>query len=245
MQTMKKIGVLLILYLISGMSILNAQQNEINKYVKGKVTDSNGEPLIGVNVIEKGTSNGSISDLNGHYSLQISSNKVTLSFSYIGYLTQEITVEKEDIINMQLQEDALDLDEIVVIGYGTAKKRDLTGAISSVRAEKLEMESPRSVQDLLRSNVAGLDVSMPIDAAGTSSFQIRGKNTLSANSSPLMVVDGVIYDGNFQDINPNDIQSVDILKDASSAAVYGAKAANGVIVITTKKGRKRKTFDYL
>ncbi|WP_229039054.1 SusC/RagA family TonB-linked outer membrane protein [Parabacteroides johnsonii] len=237
---MKKIGVLLILYLISGMSILNAQQNEINKYVKGKVTDSNGEPLIGVNVIEKGTSNGSISDLNGHYSLQISSNKVTLSFSYIGYLTQEITVEKEDIINMQLQEDALDLDEIVVIGYGTAKKRDLTGAISSVRAEKLEMESPRSVQDLLRSNVAGLDVSMPIDAAGTSSFQIRGKNTLSANSSPLMVVDGVIYDGNFQDINPNDIQSVDILKDASSAAVYGAKAANGVIVITTKKGRKGK-----
>ena len=215
------------------------QKQESVQFVTGQIVDNDGEPLPGVNIFEKGTTNGSISDVDGKFSVQTKVG-ATLVFSYVGYVTQEIDVTIADVINVILQEDALDLDEVVVIGYGTARKKDLTGAISSVRAEKMEMESPRSVQDILRSNIAGLDVSMPTDAAGTSDFQIRGKNTLSANSSPLMVLDGVIYEGEFQDINPNDIQSVDVLKDASSVAVYGAKAANGVIAITTKKGKRGK-----
>lgn len=128
----------------------------------------------------------------------------------------------------------------MVIGYGTAKKKDLTGAISTVKAEKLVVEAPRSVQDLLRASAAGLSISMATDAAGTGDLQVRGKNTLSAGSSPLLVLDGVIYDGSLQDINAMDIESIDVLKDASSVAVYGAKAANGVIAITTKKGKVGK-----
>lgn len=210
------------------------------RIVTGKIVDVSGEGLPGVNVTEEGTTNGTITDANGVYSLKVSNSNATLVFSYIGYLSQKIDVSGKQVVNLTMQENTENLEEVVVIGYGTAKKKDLTGAISSVRAEKMEMESPRSVQDLLRSNVAGLTVSMPTDAAGTSSFQIRGKNTLTAGSSPLMVLDGVIFEGSFQDVNPNDIQSIDVLKDASSAAVYGAKAANGVIVITTKKGKKGK-----
>lgn len=126
----------------------------------------------------------------------------------------------------------------MVIGYGTTKKKDLTGAISSIRAEKLEKELPRSVEDLLRSNASGLYVGMSTNVEGSSSLQVRGKNTLTAGSSPLLVVDGIIYNGQLQDINPMDIESVDVLKDASSVAVYGAKASNGVIAITTKKGKQ-------
>lgn len=134
-----------------------------------------------------------------------------------------------------MKEDTEELEEVVVIGYGTAKKKDLTGAISRVKTEKLETEAPRSVQDLLRASASGLSISMSTDAAGTADLQIRGKNSLKAGSSPLLVLDGVIYDGSLQDINPMDIENIDILKDASSVAVYGAKAANGVVAITTKK----------
>lgn len=220
------------------------QQNErgqLNvRVVTGKVMDASGEPLPGVNVTQQGTANGSITDINGKYSVKVTGTHVALVFSYVGYLTQKMEVSGKDVIDLIMQENAENLEEVVVIGYGTAKKKDLTGSISSVKTEKLETESPRSVQDLLRSNVAGLTVTLPTDAAGTANFQIRGKNTLTANSSPLLVLDGAIFEGAFQDVNPNDIQTIDILKDASSAAVYGAKAANGVIVITTKKGKKGK-----
>ncbi|NDV56032.1 SusC/RagA family TonB-linked outer membrane protein [Parabacteroides sp. 52] len=207
--------------------------------VTGTVTDVTGEPLLGVNIMQKGTSNGAITDIDGKYSIRLASQSGTLTFSYIGYLPQDVTVNA-NVLNVVLQEDSQALEEVVVIGYGTARKKDLTGAISTVRAEKLENEAPRSVQDILRANSAGLNVSMSTNAAGTGDLQIRGKNTLKAGSSPLIVLDGVIYPGDLQDINPNDIQNIDILKDASSAAVYGAKAASGVVAITTKKGRTGK-----
>src|SRR5690606_9822060 len=130
--------------------------------------------------------------------------------------------------------------EVVVIGYGTAKRKDLTGAVASVQAEKLETQAPRSVQDLLRANAAGMIIGQGNTAKGDASLMVRGKGTLKAGSSPLHVVDGVIFDGALSDINPNDIQSIDILKDASASAVYGAKAANGVVLITTKKGQVGK-----
>ena len=208
--------------------------------VTGAVKDASGETLIGVSVKEKGTQNGSITDLTGKFRLTVAGSQSVLVFSYIGYIPQEIAVGNQTDIQVVLEEDAEELDEVVVIGYGIAKKKDLTGSISHVKAEKLEAEAPRSVQDLLRGNAAGLAIGMATDAAATSSFQVRGKNTLSAGSEPLFVVDGVIYDGSLSDINPADIESVDVLKDASSVAVYGAKAANGVLAITTKKGKTGK-----
>ena len=188
--------------------------------VTGVVKDQSGEALIGVNVMEKGTTNGSITDIDGKYSVTVTGKNPILVFSYIGYLTQEIPVSNRKVINLTMKEDSEELEEVVVIGYGTAKKKDLTGAISSVRTENLEKESPRSVQDLLRANAAGLSIKMSTNAAGTGDVQIRGKNTLTAGSSPLYVLDGVIFNGDLSDINPIDIQSVDVLKDASSVAVY-------------------------
>nr|WP_286472309.1 TonB-dependent receptor [Parabacteroides goldsteinii] len=208
--------------------------------VKGIVKDHSGEALIGVNVMEKGKTNGTITGCDGMFSLNVSGKKPILVCSYIGYVTEEIPVTSQEMLTITLKEDTEELDEVLVIGYGTAKKKDLTGAISRVKAEKMEAEAPRSVQDLLRASAAGLSISMSTDAAGTADLQIRGKNTLSAGSAPLIVLDGVIYDGSMQDINAMDVESIDVLKDASSVAVYGAKAANGVIAITTKKGNTGK-----
>ena len=208
--------------------------------VTGIVKDQSGEPLIGVNVMERGTTNGSITDVDGKYSVSVKGNKSVLVFSYIGYVSPEIPVAGKQSVNVTLKEDTEELEEVVVIGYGTAKKKDLTGAISTVKAENLEKETPRSVQDLLRANAPGLSIGASVNADGSADVQIRGKNTLSAGSGPLYVLDGVIFNGSLTDINPMDIQSVDVLKDASSVAVYGAKAANGVIAITTKKGKTGK-----
>jgi len=209
------------------------------KPVSGKVTDSSGETVIGANVVEKGTTNGISTDENGNFTLQVGPNAVIV-VSYIGYSTQEITVGSQTSFNIVLKEDNLALDEVVVIGYGTAKKRDLTGAISTVKTDKLIAEAPKTVQDLLRANSAGLYTTMGSNAKGNASMQIRGNNSLKAGSSPLLVLDGVIYEGALEDVNPADIESIDILKDASSSAVYGAKSANGVIVINTKKGQSGK-----
>lgn len=207
------------------------------KTVSGVVKDAAGEPVIGANVIEKGTTNGVFTDVSGHYSLPMQGKNPVLSVSYVGYISQEIPVGAKTSIDVTLEEDKAQLEEVVVIGYGTAKKKDLTGAISTVNTEKLTAEAPRSVGDLLRSAAAGLNVSMTTNAESAASYSIRGKTTLSAGSSPLIVLDGVIYNGSVTDINPADVASVDVLKDASSAAIYGAKSANGVICINTKKGQ--------
>jgi len=214
-------------------------QEDGKKKVTGVIKDEFGEPLIGVNVLEKGTANGTVTDIDGRYSIEVPDNAI-LQISYIGYQQYEQSVVGQSVINIQIKQDTQALEEVVVIGYGTAKKKDLTGAISRVRADKMEVEAPRTVEDILRGSASGLSIGMATNAKGTSDFQIRGKNTLSAGSSPLIVLDGVIYDGSMEDINPVDIESIDVLKDASSVAVYGAKAANGVIAITTKKGISEK-----
>ena len=211
-----------------------------NKTITGVVKDQTGEPLIGVNVMEKGTTNGTITDVDGKYSVTATGKTPVLVFSYIGYLTQEIPVSGKQVVDVTMKEDTEELDEVVVIGYGTAKKKDLTGAISSIKTERLAAESPTSVQDLMRANSPGLYIGMSTGAKDASSLQIRGKNTLKAGSSPLIVLDGVIYEGSLSDINPADIETIDVLKDASSAAIYGAKASNGVIAVTTKKGKAGK-----
>ncbi len=210
------------------------------KVVSGVVKDAAGLPVIGANVVEKGTTNGVFSDVDGKYELKVEGKSPIIQFSYVGYVSQDIPVGSKTTIDVTLEEDKAQLEEVVVIGYGTARRKDLTGAISTVQTEKLSTEAPRSVADLLRSAAAGLQVGMSSDAAQNNGFSVRGKNTLSAGSSPLIVLDGVIYMGSMSDINPMDIQSVDVLKDASSVAIYGAKAASGVIAITTKKGKGEK-----
>ncbi len=220
-------------------SALLAQTNPFN--VKGKVTASDGEEsLPGVNIIVKGSSAGTVTDIDGRYSINVPDENDTLIFSSIGYTSQEIPINGRAVIDLTLAEDIKSLSEVVVIGYGTQQKMDLTGAVSQIKAEQLENENPNAVQDILRGNVSGLNVGFSANAKGGGSLEVRGKTTLNANSDPLIVLDGVIYYGALSDINPNDIATVDVLKDASSAAVFGAKSANGVILITTKKGSAPK-----
>src|SRR4030042_3635283 len=209
--------------------------------VKGKVTDSRtGEAMPGVNIVVKGTNTGITADIDGNYSLPVTDLNDILIFSFIGYITQEIPLNGRTILDIVLVSDMTALDEVMVIGYGTMKKSNLTGSISQVNAVKLENEKPTNVQNILRVNAPGLNVGFDASAKGGATLEVRGRKSLNAGREPLYVVDGIIYFGELSDINPIDIASIDILKDASSTAVFGAKAANGVIVITTKKGKTGK-----
>ncbi len=198
------------------------------------------EPLPGVNVLVKETTSGTVTDVDGNYRLTVPGSEATLVFSSVGYISQEIPVGNQTVIDVNLAPDLQSLDEVVVVGYGTVKKKDLTGAVSQIDATKIANQSPNSVTDILRANVPGLNVGFSNSPKGVSQLEVRGKNTLTAGSSPLIILDGMIYNGDLSDINPADIDKVDVMKDASSAAVYGARASNGVILITTKKGQSGK-----
>ncbi len=206
------------------------------KSVSGKVTDSSGGALPGVTVLIKGTTTGTITDGDGNYTLANVPDKAALQFSFVGMKTQEIIVGNRSSVNVILAEQNIGIDEVVAIGYGVAKKSDLTGAITQIKADEMRDYSPSNVSDLLRTSIPGLTADYSVTAKGNSSMSIRGETTLTAGSSPLIVLDGVIYNGDLSDINPDDIDRMDIMKDASSAAVYGSRATNGVIAITTKKG---------
>ena len=218
----------------------NTSAIEQKQTVTGTVTDNNGDAIPGVNVMEKGTTNGVITDVNGQYTISVTNGNSVLAFSFIGYVTKEVSVKKQRTINVSLTEEVLNLEEVVVVGYGVQKKRDLTGAVTQVKATSLEKERPATVQDILRANVAGLNIGLDNSAKGGGSMEIRGKRSIKASNEPLLVVDGIIYYGSLDEINPNDIAQIDVLKDASSAAVYGAKSAAGVVLITTKKGAAEK-----
>lgn len=212
-----------------------------NLTVTGKVTSAERpEGVPGVSVMVEGTTNGATTDDQGKFKLDNVAKNARLVFSSVGFKSQTISVGNRWTIDVTLETDVSSLDQVVVIGYGTTKKKDLTGAVASVNATQLQKEHPASIQDVLRGNVAGLNVGFTAAPKGDADLQVRGRNTLTASSSPLIVLDGIIYYGALADINPNDIETVDVLKDASSAAVYGAKAASGVIQITTKKGKAGK-----
>lgn len=229
---MKKQITLLILFLLSGCMLALAQ----NLTIKGSIKDDKGLPVPGATVKIKGTGNGVAADLKGNYAISAPSNS-TLVFSIIGYANQEQAVNGRTIIDVKLVEDNKQLNEVVVIGYGTRQKKDVTGAVSSVKATQLENENPNSIGDVLKGNIPGLSVSMNASPKGGGDLLVRGKTTLTGNTSPLIVLDGVIYPGQLADINPNDIASIDVLKDASALAVYGSRSATGVVAITTKKGK--------
>jgi TonB-linked SusC/RagA family outer membrane protein len=224
------------------------------KDISGTVIDESGEAIPGVAILVPGTTIGVVTSVDGVYSLSVPENTEKLMFSFIGMSVQEIVIGAQTTINVTMATDAIGLDEIVAIGYGTSKKRDLTGAIVNVQAEDFIKYQPSSVSELLRSAAPGLKVGYSSNAKNTPGFMVRGDNSLKADldddaeigdneineenvaNRPLIILDGVIFNGDLAEINVNDVESVDVLKDASSASIYGSRAANGVIVFTTKKG---------
>lgn len=211
---------------------LHAQQQA--KTVTGTVTDVSGEPIIGANIRIKGTTTGTITDIDGNFSIKAEPQSV-IEVSYIGYLTQETVINNQKSIRFLLKEDTKTLDEVVVIGYGVQKKADLTGSVANINTEKLNTQSNANIGQALQGKIAGVDIVSQGGAPGSGTrIMVRGIGTLN-NASPLYIVDGM-YMNSIDHINPNDIASIDVLKDASSAAIYGSRAANGVIIVTTKEG---------
>ncbi|MCM1451443.1 MAG: TonB-dependent receptor [Clostridium sp.] len=210
------------------------------KNVSGVVSDIGGEPLIGVAVSVKGKDVSSITDIDGRYSIMASAQDVLL-FTYVGFLNVEEPVGGRSTIDVVMKDNTEELDEVVVVGYGTMKKSDLTGAVVRANLKDLEKSPNTNLLQSLQGTVPGLNIGMSTEAGTTPSMSIRGTNTISGNSSVLIILDGVIYNSSLTSINPADIESIDVLKDASATAVYGAQAANGVLLITTKKGSEGKT----
>ena len=215
---------------------------QAKRTITGTVVDANGEPVIGATVkVLNGTGNtGSITDLDGRFSLQVSGT-VTLEVTYIGFKPQKVTVSGNSV-KVTLVDDNTTLNDVVVIGYGSVKKKDLTGSVIQIRPDRIASENPQTVQDVLR-GAAGLNVGYSNDAKGGGSLNIRGQRSVYTDgdhNAPLIILDGMQFYGELSEINPDDIEQIDVLKDASSAAVYGAKAANGVIIVTTKKGKDGK-----
>ncbi|UBD59851.1 TonB-dependent receptor [Parabacteroides merdae] len=223
----------------------SAAQEKNRKKITGVVRDQKGEPIIGANVFEKGTTNGTVTDIDGKYSLEVSMGSL-LQISYIGYDSKEIKVGNSDVVNILLTEDTETLDEVVVIGYGTVKKSDLTGAVGSVQMKDVSQVGITSADRALQGQIAGVQVNARTGQPGESMMiRVRGSNSLAGGNEPLYVIDGMPVEKMNSDINPEDILSMEVLKDASSTAIYGSRGANGVVLITTKRGSTGEaTVDY-
>ncbi|MCI1741110.1 MAG: TonB-dependent receptor [Prevotella sp.] len=245
--------------LLEHKSNLSVSSYPSQQTLKGIVQDQKGDPLIGVSVVVKGTSQGTVTDLNGNYSIEVTPG-TTLVFSYIGFITKEIKIGNQTSLNISLKENAKNLDELVVIGYGSVRKRDLTGAVSAVGADKLKDRPYGNALQSMAGEVSGVVITQSQGAPGISpTIKVRGMSSINSGTSPLYVIDGIPMEdnttsngtngGNVQysnrnplnNINPNDIESIEILKDASSAAIYGSRGANGVVIITTKSGKAGRT----
>jgi len=228
-------------YAMEGVNIILSQKAEEqslpqqNKQtIRGVITDNNGDPIIGANILEKETANGVVTDIDGKFSIVVNSNAILL-ISYIGYITQEINTSNQDNLKITLREDAMALEEVVVVGYGSIRREAVTGAVERAKLNTYKSVPTNNVLDMLKGSIAGLNVNGTNKAGQVAELSIRGQNSTSGNS-PLLVVDGAIYNGSIADISSYDIENFTVLKDASAAAVYGSRSANGVILIETKKG---------
>lgn len=223
----------------AGKAALAPQAVQQSGVVKGNIVDETGEPMIGVTVIPLGqTKNGTITDLDGNFTLHNVSGKTTIEISYIGYKSQKVTATPGSPVSIKMVPESNQLDDVVVIGFGTVKKRDVTGSVASVKSDVILQTPTTSVASAMQGRISGLDIN-------GSDLRIRGNRSISAGNSPLVIIDGV-QGGSMSDLNPNDIESVDVLKDASSTAIYGSQGANGVIIITTKKpeaGKMQVSYD--
>jgi len=235
---MKKNKLLQVVFMILPMLLLSFWTYAQTVQVKGVVTDEGGTPMAGVNVVVQGTTNGLITDLNGQYLISAES-KSTLSFSFIGYKTQDIPVLNQKQINVKLVPDNLQVDEVVVVGYGTQRKEAVTGSVASISGNTLRDTPATNFTQALQGRLPGIELSQTSTRPGsTLQIRVRGTRSLTASNDPLVVLDGIPFVGGINEINTADIKSLDILKDASATAIYGSRGANGVILITTNKGQK-------
>ena len=230
MEQLKRFIVSFLLLLC--VTFMYAQGSEIS----GNVVDGTGEPIIGATVMEKGTSNGTVTDLDGNFKINVEANK-TLVFTYIGFQTQELPAQ--DGMNVVMVDDAMSLNEVVVTGYTTQRKADLTGAISTVSVDEMAKQNENNPMKALQGRVPGMNITADGNPSGAATVRIRGIGTLNDND-PLYIIDGVPTKAGMHELNGNDIESIQVLKDAASASIYGSRAANGVIIITTKKGKEGK-----
>lgn len=234
-----KTKTILVLLLLGCFMQLVAQTNQI----KGKITDAvAGTPLVGVSIVEKSTGLGTKTDEQGNFLLTLKGNskQTVLVISYVGFRSETVTVNSSSPVTVAMQKEIRDLDEVVVIGYGTAKKKDLTGSVISVKGEEIKKVAASNAMESLQGKLPGVDIVRTSGGAGANvSITVRGNRSVTAGNGPLFIVDGIQY-SSYQDVNPNDIQSMDVLKDASSTAIYGSRGANGVIIITTKRGSTGK-----
>lgn len=215
---------------------LTSKQKGKQVKVTGKVVDKNGEPVIGASIKEEGTSNGTITDLDGNFSLEVTNNAM-LEVSFIGFKPERLQAQANKTLMITMREDTELLDEVVVIGYGTQRKGDVTSAVASVKADNFIKGAVKDVGQLIQGKVAGLAITNPSgDPAGSTQIRLRGTNTIGgANTNPLVLIDGV--PGDLSTVAPEDVESVDVLKDGSAAAIYGTRGTNGVILITTKQAK--------
>ncbi|MDR1455426.1 MAG: SusC/RagA family TonB-linked outer membrane protein [Tannerella sp.] len=250
-EKLKRVIMLSVFLLMAGTGMMNAsdgnppetdEPQQAKTRITGTVVDRTGEPVIGANIVEKGvTANGTVTDVDGKFSLEVSP-EATLLVSFIGYVTQEVAAGDQANLKIVLQEDTQLLDEVIVIGYGTARRREYTGSVGSVKLENSPLATlPNlNIMESLKGNISGMNVGGINSSGGEPDLLIRGQNSINGDNKPLIILDGVIFMGNISDINPNDIANIDVLKDAVSSAVYGSRSANGVIAITSKKGRVGK-----
>ncbi|WP_114782830.1 SusC/RagA family TonB-linked outer membrane protein [Botryobacter ruber] len=242
----KRLGVVSLLLFFLLLTLPALAQN--GRKLSGTVTDNSGTGMPGVTVVVKGTSVGTATDLDGNYALLIpaGSENGTLVFSYVGYTTQEVAIGNQSTLNVSLAPDTKALDEVVVIGYGTQSKKDLTGSVASVKPEDLKSLPVPSVSDAIQGRAAGVQVITSGTPGSDATFRVRGIGTIN-NSDPLLVIDGIPTMGGLNQLNPNDIESIQVLKDASATAIYGSRGANGVVIVTTKRGKGKKnslSFDH-
>lgn len=235
------------IYLFKASERATALANQQKKTITGTVVDPNGEAVIGANVLVKGTTNGTITDMDGKFSLEVPEGAM-LEITYVGYANQEIKVGNQSSLSIIMKDDSEALDELVVVGYGVARKKDLTGAVGAIKGDNLAARKTTQLSTALQGAVSGVTVTRDNNAPGATagSIKVRGVTTIG-DTSPLVIIDGI--PGSINDVNPNDVESMSVLKDAASASIYGSRAAAGVIVITTKRGKENKlalnyTFEY-
>lgn len=226
-------------------SVYNVAQTPQNQQITGRVLDAAGEPLIGVSIVEKGNkSNGTVTDIDGNFTLRVS--KPTVVVSYVGYKTQEMSVAGKKALDITLHEDAEMLSDVVVIGYGTVKKADLAGSVAIMDNKSFKDQPVARVEDALNGRMSGVQVMSSGVPGGSMKIRVRGASSVNKSNDPLYVVDGIVRETGLEGINPEDIQSIQVLKDASSTAIYGARGANGVVMVQTKMGKAgttQVTFD--
>lgn len=233
---------LMIMFFLMGTDIaISADFETTNieeRNISGTVVDENNEPIPGVNIFISSMTVSTVTDLDGNYSISVPDNTETLLFSFVGYKTQELRIGTQVVINVNMVPDIEVLDQVIVVGYGTQKKADITGSVASFDAVRLEEMPAVNIQQALQGTISGLNVSVNSNSASGSdnSINIRGKRSIDGDSDPLIILDGIVFSGSIAEINMNDIGSIQVLKDASSSAIYGSRGANGVIIITSKKG---------